>query len=144
MEFYIREATLDDAKDIWYLNCTEMGYDHKIEDTINNLTYLQNSVNDKIYVAVSGDHVVGYIHANTHYLLYAPHLKNIMGIAVLSEYKRHGVRSALLESIEAWAKATGAKGIRLSSGASRTGAHEFYRYMGYGDEKIQINFKRLW
>ncbi len=32
---------------------------------------------------------------------------------------------------------------RLSSGASRTGAHEFYSKMGYGNEKMQINFKRF-
>lgn len=67
-----------------------------------------------------------------------------MEIAVLSEFKRHCIGSALLLSIEEWAKAIGAKGIRLSSGDCRTGAHEFYRKMGYGDEKMQINFRRFW
>ena len=63
-----------------------------------------------------------------------------MEIAVLSEFKRHCIGSA----IEEWAKAIGVKVIRSSSGDCRTGAHEFYRKMGYGDEKMQINFRRFW
>ncbi|MDO4298340.1 MAG: hypothetical protein Q4C59_07695 [Lachnospiraceae bacterium] len=34
-------------------------------------------------------------------------------------------------------------GVRLVSGASRTGAHEFYRCCGYGGEKEQVNFKKF-
>ena len=140
----IREVKIEDASAIWQLNSEEMGYEYSLADTIVNLSYLIHSENDKIFVALVNEKVVGYAHANTHYLIYAPHMKNIMGIAVASKYKRHGIGSALLLAIESWAKESGAKGIRLSSGATRTEAHEFYRQMGYGNEKKQINFKRLW
>lgn len=36
-----------------------------------------------------------------------------------------------------------AKGVRLVSGATRSDAHEFYRHCGYGGDKRQINFKKM-
>lgn len=65
-----------------------------------------------------------------------------MGIAVSKQYKRQGVGKALLEAVEEWAKKTGASGVRLVSGETRSGAHAFYRYCGYEGEKRQINFKK--
>lgn len=44
--------------------------------------------------------------------------------------------------IRACHRETGASGVRLVSGASRTEAHTFYRRMGYGGEKPQLNFKK--
>lgn len=54
-----------------------------------------------------------------------------------------GAGRLLLEAAESWAKEIGAAGVRLSSGASRSGAHEFYRRMGYDSEKLQIRFMKL-
>ncbi|MEG0711801.1 MAG: GNAT family N-acetyltransferase, partial [Niameybacter sp.] len=85
---------------------------------------------------------IGYVHANDYDVIYAPHMKNIMGIAVSKQYKRQGVGKALLEAVEEWAKKTGASGVRLVSGETRSGAHTFYRYCGYEGEKRQINFKK--
>jgi len=70
-------------------------------------------------------------------------MKNIMGIAVSSEYKQKGIGRALLQQVENWARETGASGIRLVSGAIRTDAHAFYRRCGYSGNKEQINLKKL-
>ena len=56
-----------------------IGYDYSEEAARIQLEYLLNDTNHKIYVAVIEDEVVGYIHANNYDLLYAPHMKNIMG-----------------------------------------------------------------
>lgn len=143
MEFIIRELMLKDSEDIHRLNTDEMGYEFSLDETKEKLLKLINSDSDKIFVAVIGDEVIGYVHANDYDLIYAPHMKNIMGIAVAEKYKRNGIGKALLSEIEMWAKETGAKGVRLVSGATRTNAHKFYHNCGYSGDKAQINMNKM-
>ncbi|MEG1426678.1 MAG: GNAT family N-acetyltransferase [Oscillospiraceae bacterium] len=139
----IREGRITDAEAIFLLNKIEMGYAYPIEKTREKLRALLSGRENKILVAVYHGELVGYVHANDYDVIYAPHMKNIMGIAVAGKCKNRGVGRALLSGIEDWAAKTGASGVRLVSGAARTGAHEFYRRCGYGDEKPQINFKKM-
>ena len=143
MNFYIREALESDAAAIYELNSIEMGYQYNLEYTVQKLKKLLLSNADKIYVAVSGEIVIGYIHANDYDVLYAPHMKNIMGIAVFSEYKRNGIGRALINQIELWARDTGAVGVRLVSGLARKDAHAFYCSCGYTSGKEQLNLKKF-
>ena len=142
MEFQIRECKMEDASAIYNLNSAELGYEYAIDRTKTKLKYLLKSKKDQIFVATVGGVVVGYVHACDYDLIYAPHLKNIMGIAVLSEYKQQGIGKALLTEIEKWAKKTRAAGVRLASGKTRKGAHEFYRRCGYHAVRAQLNFKK--
>ena len=142
MNYTIREAYLSDAEAIWMLNCAEMGYPFPLESTIDKLAKLLCRNSDKIYVATIEGTVVGYVHANDYDVIYAPHMKNIMGIAVAHEHKHKGIGKALLQQVELWAADTGATGVRLVSGAARTGAHEFYRHCGYTGDKKQLNLKK--
>ena len=41
---------------------------------------------------------------------------------------------------EEWAKSKNIKLIRLNSGGTRTQAHNFYRNIGFSDEKTQLRF----
>lgn len=143
MEFIIRECKLEDYTDIALLNKNEMGYEYSAEDTKKKLEKLLNDSSNKIYVAVLEEKVVGYVHANNYDLLYAPHLKNIMGIAVLSDFRENGIGKKLLYEVEKWAKNTGAYGVRLVSGSTRIGAHAFYISCGYDGNKKQRNFKKM-
>lgn len=108
MKVKIRLFKPSDAEDLYKINTEEMGYDFSIEETREKLLALVDSTKDKIYVAIVNNKVVGYIHANDYDVIYAPHMKNIMGIAVLQQYKRHGIGKALLDAVEAWARQTGA------------------------------------
>lgn len=143
MKVFIRECKVNDCKDIVSLNSNEMGYEYPIEDTKKQLQKLLNDSNHKIYVAVTSDKIVGYIHANNYDLLYSPHLKNIMGIAVSSDFRKSGIGKMLLDEVEQWAKDTGAFGVRLVSGETRIGAHAFYKACGYEENKSQKNFKKM-
>ena len=142
MNFTIREATLADVPALWELNKTELGYPYPLEATAEKLAAVLKSGRDKIFVAVLEGSVAGYVHANSYDVLYAPHMKNIMGIAVSTSCKRRGIGRALLEQVEAWAAKDGAAGIRLVSGSERLEAHSFYRKCGYSGDKQQINFKK--
>lgn len=143
MNYRIREAMEADAEAIWKLNRKEMGYHFPLDATVRKLGSLLKSDNDRIYVAVVNERVVAYVHANSYDLLYAPHMKNIMGIAVDSEYKHNGIGKALLRQVEMWAMQERAAGVRLVSGASREDAHAFYRKCGYSGDKQQLNLKKV-
>lgn len=143
MKVQIREVQLEDATALSELNHREMGYDFSAAETQEKLCRLSQSSRDKIFVAVTQGQIVGYVHASDYDVIYAPRMKNIMGIAVSAQYKRQGIGTSLLCAVEAWARQTGAYGVRLVSGASRTSAHEFYRHCGYGGERQQVNFKKL-
>lgn len=86
---------MEDANSIYNLNCSEMGYEYPVDKTKNKLEHLLKSNKDKIFVATVQSIVVGYIHANDYDTIYAPHMKNIMGIAVSSEYKKKGIGRAI-------------------------------------------------
>lgn len=143
MDFIIREAKTEDAPFLAELNKNEMGYEYPAEETENNLRAALSRTGERIFVAVYNDMVVGYIHACDYDLLFAPKMKNILGIAVDSDLCGNGIGSALMSEVEKWAKETNACGIRLVSGESRTGAHKFYEKCGYKSSKLQKNFKKM-
>ena len=130
-EIKIRPAVIADSGDICGLNARELGYDYPQEKTREKLEGLLESASDKVFVAECGGQVVGYIHACDYDVLYAPHMKDIMGIG-----------KALMSAAEQWAVETGAEGIRLVSGRTREGAHAFYRRIGFTGGKEQLNFKK--
>lgn len=139
----IRECQITDSEAIYWLNKMEMGYDYPLDLTKEKIKKILNSQHDKIYVAQIDHKVVGYVHANDYDVIYMGHLKNIMGIAVDKHYQHCGIGSKLLSEIEKWAKETGAEGVRLVSGETRLGAHEFYRHCGYVSHKKQMNFMKI-
>lgn len=142
-EFKIRNASVEDAEALQRLNRDEMGYSYPPEQTAERLERLLTSSADRIYVAEIDGTVVGYIHAQHYELLYADPMKNILGIAVSSWFRRMGIGAALLKKAEEWAAEDGCAGVRLVSGAARTSAHEFYRRCGYGGGREQLNFKKM-
>ena len=143
MNFKIRDAKVTDAEAIWKLNTEEMGYTFSLEATRGKLLKLLTDVNNRIFVAVADGMIVGYIHANGYELLFAPSMRNVLAIAVSSQYKRQGIGRALLTEVEQWAVESGSTGVRLVSGEMRTEAHEFYRSCGYESKKKQLNFKKM-
>ncbi len=140
MEFMVRPGVEDDMQALFSLSRDELGYDCPLPVFSKNLKERLQSDSDRIFVAVAKGYVVGYIHACTYALLYYPPMKNVMGLAVHHAYRRKGIGTALLREVETWAKETGAMGVRLSSGAEREQAHQFYRQCGYTGEKLQRRF----
>ena len=69
---------------------------------------------------------------------------NYLGVAVSNKYRRMGIGAALIKAAENWAVERGIHLVRLNSGSTRTGAHEFYKRQGYDGDKMQVHFtKRL-
>lgn len=143
MNLQIREARTEGYTSICKLSREQLGYDFPPDETRTKLAALLNRSSDKIFVAVQGQHVVGYVHACNYDVLYAPHMKNIMGIAVAAEWQKHGIGRMLLSAVEHWAQESSAAGVRLVSGEARIGAHAFYQQCGYAKQKAQFNFRKF-
>lgn len=143
MNFIIRPCVIEDAQDIFKLNNEEMGYSCSLEDTVKNLKSVLSNTDARVFVAECDGEDIGYIHSADYQLLYAPPMKNILGIAVSSDYRNKGVGRALLAAVEAWAKESGCASVRLSSGAERESAHAFYKNCGYEFVKQQYNFRKM-
>lgn len=141
-DIMIRPCTMCDTEDICRLSREALGYDFTLEQTAEKLCKALERSSDLILIAEYSGEVAGYIHACDYDLLYFPHMKNIMGIAVYEKFRRRGVGTALLSAVEAWARETGAEAVRLSSGESRASAHEFYKTIGYSCGSKQLNFRK--
>ncbi len=141
--FIVRQAIISDAKDIYYINKTSLGYDYDLEKQKAKIQAVLNDSTQVIFVAETNNKVVGYIHLVNYDVIYADNFKNCLGLAVDNDYKRNGIGSALLNQAEIWAKENGAVGIRLCSGVEREKAHQFYQSQGYEVTKLQKNIKKI-
>ena len=141
--FIVRQAVISDAKDIYYINKTSLGYDYDLEKQKAKIQAVLNDSTQVIFVAEINNKVVGYIHLVNYDVIYTDNFKNCLGLAVDNDHKRNGIGSALLKQAEIWAKENGAVGIRLCSGVEREKAHQFYQSQGYEVTKLQKNIKKI-
>lgn len=135
----IRKAKIKDSFAIGKISCDDLGYECDNELVSYRLSNL-DCKKEVVFVAAIDENVVGYIHAAIYDCLYSESMVNILGLAVASEYRRHGAGKSLLSAVENWARDLGINKVRLNSGSNRKEAHEFYRAMGYGNQKEQIRF----
>lgn len=135
----VRKANINDASAICRICTDDLGYECSEEFVSNRLKNIDWS-REAVFAAEIDGTVVGYIHAEIYNTLYFASMINILGLAVSRDYRRQGVGRALITCAENWAKEQGINIVRLNSGSSRKEAHEFYRAMGYDNEKMQVRF----
>lgn len=140
----IRPAVLEDYLQITKINKESLGYAISPQETKQNISAIISSPQAKLFVACEDttETAIGYIHATDYLITYAPPLKLICSLAVAREYQGQGVGKKLLDTVEIWAKETGAKGLRLSSQIKREEAHLFYEHLGYTHTKTQKTFTK--
>ena len=95
-----------------------------------------------VFVAEYKKKVIGFIHAQIYDVLYYESMVNILGLTVDSKFTKNGIGKSLMAKVEEWAKSKNIKLIRLNSGGTRTQAHNFYRNIGFSDEKTQLRFMK--
>ena len=112
----------------------------RVKERIERIT---SSTDDMILVGEYNNEVIGYIHGSPYELLFSDSLVNILGFVVKEQYRKRGVGTKLIASLEAWAKDNGFSGIKLLSHPSRIHAHRLYEHRGYIFTKEQKNFIKI-
>ena len=139
MEIEIRKINLSDAMEIQKISQEDLGYECSlslVEQKINSL----DENREQVFVACRDGTVAGFIHVEKYDTLYFETMCNVLGLAVKKDFQKMGIGKALVLAGENWAKENGIKFMRVNSGITRTGAHEFYNRLGYESEKEQLRF----
>lgn len=139
MEINVKQAVVDDYKEITEICIHDLGYNCSVELVKARLENVDNE-REKVFVACVDGKIAGFIHAEKYDALYFEAVVNLLGLAVAQEYRKNGIGRMLLNECESWAKSIGAKYVRANSGSARSDAHIFYRNAGYNNEKMQIRF----
>ncbi len=137
----IRKAKTTDYVELKTLSFEDLGYECNIELVKSRLDNLDPN-NECVFVAEVNSKVVGYVHIIKFNTLYYKSMANIQGMVVAKEHQRKGYGKELMKAAENWAREKGIEMIRLNSGFIRPEAHEFYRAIGYNNEKEQIRFMK--
>lgn len=142
----IRKAILSDAEAIAEIYKFDLGYETDINSIENKLYvyslvhYMDENQREAIFVAELENEVVGVIHIEKFETLYYKPIANVLSLAVKEKYHRKGIGKALMDEATEWAKENELDEIRLESACHRKEAHEFYRAIGFDNEKNQIRF----
>ena len=140
----IRTATEKDLQDLLELIRKGLGDEDAKEDFV--LVQLKKLPHEReeVFVADVDGVAAGFIHVEVYSNIYFGPVGNILGLAVKEEFRRKGFASTLLKTAEEWSKEKGCIGMRLNSGGTRLGAHDFYRSQGYDNEKTQLRFLKMY
>lgn len=137
----IRKAKITDYFVLQKLSFEDLGYECDAELVKFRLENLDLN-NECVFVADVNGKVVGYVHIIKFNTLYYKSMANIQGMVVAKEYRRKGFGKELMKAAEDWARQRNIEIIRLNSGYVRPEAHQFYRVIGYINEKEQIRFMK--
>jgi len=143
-ETKIRPAEEKDIPSLVILIQNDLGYAEAKEDFVRKQFLQLNKNREEIFVADVEGAVAGFIHVEKYSNIYFGPVGNILGLAVRETYRKMGIGKQLLAAAENWSKEKACIGMRINSGGSRTGAHEFYRSQGYDDEKTQVRFLKIY
>ena len=133
-----RSATADDAGPIALL-FGELGYPVRPEELVTRLNSLGEERRVLVLVCTSAELIVGALSAC---FIPVAHESadwcRVTALVVASEHRRQGVGSALMNAVEAAARAAGCSRVELTSGSTRTGAHRFYRRVGFKQRSMHF------
>lgn len=95
---------------------------------------------DTVFLAVLGAEPVGLVAVNTCRPVHADvRYGRIMSIVVRQDVKRHGVGREMMRHALSHLRKLGCRKIELTSRVYRSGAHRFYRAMGFKPTSVRFS-----
>jgi RimJ/RimL family protein N-acetyltransferase len=129
----IRVARMTDAAALAEL-LTDLGYPHDQDDARARLRLWAGDPQGSLLVAEDEERVVGFVAVHAvPFVERAGHFARVTGLSVRPESQGSGIGRRLLHATEEWATAHGCSAVEITSRRTRTGAHAFYRHLGYED-----------
>jgi GNAT superfamily N-acetyltransferase len=136
----IRVARVGDAERIARL-CRQLGYPVSSEEARRRLERIHQEDRHVVYVAELADgQLVGWVHVYAGFLVVVDLHAEIGGLVVDEGHRGCGIGKLLMRQAEEWARGQGCWTVYLRSNAIRTGAHAFYKRIGYSVIKTSLTF----
>lgn len=134
----IRDANGGDEREVARL-LEQLGYPSGGDAVRRRLARIEASAADRLFVAELDGQIVGLagIHVSPS-LEYDGDAAKVSAIVVDEAARRRGVGRALLEAVEAEARARGCVLVFLTTAERRKDAHEFYRRLGWDDTGLRF------
>ena len=130
---WIRVARMTDATALAAL-LTDLGYPHEAEDARARLRLWAGDPQGSLLVAEDVGRVAGFVSVHAvPFIDRAGHFARITGLSVRPERQGLGIGRRLVHAAEEWGTAHGCSEVEVTSRRTRTGAHAFYRHLGYED-----------
>ena len=127
-----REYNEKDIPEIRDILEKDLGYNVPLNELSERIGKMKQRGNYRIFVACDGEKVVGFVGAAA-FLAFeiSKEAMKIIALAVSEPYRRNGIGTELLNTVEQYAKENDIGTILLNSGLSRENAHKFYESQGY-------------
>lgn len=139
-EIIIRTASMSDASAIANLS-NRLGYPVIKEDTEKYLRLLKSSKKDIVYVAVSDNEVIGWMHIFKTVRVESGIFCEIGGLVIDEEFRGKGIGKRMIEKARIWCKENGSDKLRVRSNVKREAAKNFYFHEGFRQKKVQNVFE---
>lgn len=134
----VRQAELGDASDVARL-LGELGYPCTRDEAAERIAVVRHDPRQHLLLAEIDGDASGLISLYTLYSVVHGHeVARITGLVVLPEEQGKGVGRRLLREVESICRRYGVRRIEVTSNASRTEAHAFYRRCGYLDGSLRF------
>jgi len=129
----VRQAELGDASDVARL-LGELGYPCTRDEAAERIAVVRHDPRQHLLLAEIDGDACGLISLYTLYsVVHGYELGRITGLVVTPEEQGKGVGKRLLREVESICRRYAVRRIEVTSNASRTEAHAFYRQCGYLD-----------
>ena len=141
-EVRVRRACPEDAGAIADLS-GQLGYPSSREGIRRRLGPLLDSDVGVVIVAEPLDRpIVGWVHVVRRQLVMSDSFAQIEGLVVDEAWRGSGIGRLLVEAAERCAIEAGCRTIRVRSNVVRTGAHPFYKRIGFREVKRQVVYHK--
>jgi len=128
----VRDARPGDCPAIAGLMHELLGHAPQAGTVRRRLARLPRTDTSRVLVAVVDGQVVGVVGLHVIPPLHrGRRLCRVRGLCVNAAYTRQGIGRQLVNAAEAFARRAGCHSIELVTAAGRTGAHAFYRRLGF-------------
>ncbi|GHA79821.1 GNAT family N-acetyltransferase [Pontibacter akesuensis] len=141
MNITVRNAAPIDANAICSLS-KQLGYEATVSETAARLKVLADSKTDAVFVAVSDDLVVGWVHAFYATRLESAAFVEIGGLVVDANIRGAGTGKLLVQNAIAWAQTHNVRNVRVRTNTLRLETHQFYQKIGFTQTKEQKVYDR--
>ena len=120
----------------------ELGYPAPPEGVQARLSSLLERADHAVFVADEEGELLGWIHVQEFHSLASEPAALVTGLVVDPAARRRGLGRRLISAAEVWARARGLASLRLRARTARSGAHAFYRRLGFELAKEQLQFRK--